>query len=102
MRTTPTSSLPGITVAALCDELEKIAKKGSFKKLFKDSLAISAGAGAGTALAMGAEKLLSKKLGPSWAKVSPGTKKVLVVPMAALAGFGAMHAARKMQEAQRE
>jgi hypothetical protein len=60
MRTTPTSSLSGELLAALCDEIEKIAEEKQRDPKWKRYLKHGAGYAAGVALGTGAGMLIAK------------------------------------------
>lgn len=88
MKTSPTSSLSSDTLAALFDELEKIAevrKDESFKRTLKNVALTSLGAAAGTGAAMLGHEVLKKTLGARYDKLLPSTKMRIIAPALALA-----------------
>lgn len=110
MPTTPTSSLPTVTVAAFRDELEKIAlsaeRKKKLKRWAKNTLAISAGYGAGHAAGMVGEKALKHFAGERFNKLPTSTKLKFVGPALGVATAGvtaaSLHLRKKQQEAENE
>ena len=105
MATTVTSSVPLVTRAALFDELYKIAeaqpvesKKAKFKRWAKITALNAAGAGAGTAAFMGADKLFGKKLGKTWR--GAGTKTKMLA--GGLVGLGSTLIGQKLMDARRK
>ena len=107
MATTATSSARLVTHAALFDELGKIAeaqpsKKELFKKWLKNSALHAAGAGAGTAVTLIADRLLSEGLGKSWKSVDPKMRMLVLAPIMSVAAIGSQIAARKLMEARKK
>ena len=104
------------TRAAFFDELDKIAEaaapqdpnapvqdnKTKFKKWVKVTALTALGAGAGTAGAMGVDRLLTKTLGNTWSSMSPKAKMLTLSPLVGLATVGAAAASHKRMEAQHE
>lgn len=105
MATTVTSSAHLVTRAALFDELGKIAEvqqpgnRERTKRWLKNTALVTAGAGAGTAVTMVADRLIGSKLGPSWQSLDPKVKMLVIGPLVGLSTLGGVVAAKKRMEA---
>lgn len=93
----------------LFDELEKISseltppdKKERVKRWLKASALTAGGVGAGTAIYMLGDEFLTKKLGPSWKTLDPGTRKKLLTAAALPIPILSMVGAKKLVDARRE
>lgn len=101
--TTATSSLSSVGLAALFDELEKIAadqekKQSKWKSRAKNIGLTALGAGAATGASMLADHYLTPKLSPGWRALHPVTRNMIG---AAVIGGGSLAAgalAKKLYE----
>lgn len=94
-----TSSLSSDVLGSLLDELEKIAADDRAKKAkrwLKNTAIVAAGTGMGTAAMMATERVLTTALGPHWAKLTPSTQKMILVPAMGLTSAGASLALKKL------
>lgn len=100
--TTPTSSHSSVSLAALFDELEKIAedreRKDQLKRWAKNTAAVVGAAGLGAAVTTAGEGLLKRHLGPTWATLPPATKRYIIGPALGLTTLGTGILAKKQYD----
>lgn len=107
--TTPGSSLSTCTLAALRDELEKIAdatsareralreRRRALKKYVKNTLMVAGGYGAGHGAAMLIEKGLEKRYGKAWASLPAQSKARFLKPALGIGTAASLLAARHLK-----
>lgn len=104
MATSMTSQLSGTSLAALFDELEKIAeaqdptRAEKVKKWLKGAAQVAAGAGVGGAVTTITNKLIDQKALPLLRTLSPSTQRLIIAPLAATAAIGTAVAAQRLME----
>jgi hypothetical protein len=107
MTTTRTSSLPTATLAALRDELEKIAaekpkKSTRLRRVLKAIGLHAVGYGLGHGAGMFAEHSIKKHLGPRWKMLNSVAKRRILGPALGLATGASVLAAHQLKKRVKE
>lgn len=102
MINTQTYSLPIITVAALKDELAKIAaetpkKPSKLKRFLKNTALYAGGYGVGHGAGMLIERAIKKHLGNRWPSLSNAAKKKILGPAIGLTTGASLLAASRLK-----
>lgn len=98
-------STSSVSLVAVLDELEKISEdlptKERVKRWLKNTAIITAASGVGAAAMTLGEDVLKRKLGPTWATLSPSTKRYIIGPALGVSSLGAGIMAKKMYDEQK-